>query len=89
MLIVGIMGVYLSATWYLSIRSYQRLIFAKYQIIEEMEERLPFGAYSQEDLDLSPSHRHQRVDMLLPAVFLLPFYGLVFYSLFTVLTSLD
>ena len=72
----GIMGIYLAIAWYLSIRSYQRLISAKYKIISNLEEALPVGVYTKEGELVSPSRQFQLADRFLPIIFILPFYAL-------------
>ena len=47
-------GMALSTTWFVSIRSYRRLNNARFEVIGEMEKRLPFGSYSYEWELLSP-----------------------------------
>lgn len=83
----GFMGIYLAMAWYLSISSYQRLISAKYTIIIDLEGRLPVAVYEKEAELVSPSRQFQLADRLLPMIFILPFYALVFYALFSIINS--
>ncbi len=48
LLLVGIMGFFLCISWFFNIRSYRQLNSIKYEIIIDMEEKLPFKCYKEE-----------------------------------------
>ena len=56
-LIIGLFGIALSGVWFMNIRSYRMLNSAKFQIINKIEEQLPFAGYSEEWGDTAPAGR--------------------------------
>ena len=54
--IVGYLGILLSLIWILSIRYYNRMMFRKYQVLEELETKLEFQFFAHE-WDLSGENR--------------------------------
>jgi len=48
LLIVGVVGVLLCYTWYITIRSYRQLNSGKFKVVHEVEKRLPFAFYDVE-----------------------------------------
>lgn len=45
LLIVGVVGILLCYTWYVTIRSFRQLNSEKYKVVREVEKRLPFAFY--------------------------------------------
>ena len=70
-------GVILSGTWWLLLRSYRSLNTAKFNVIHELEQRLPFSAYDEEwvhlksGLDKSVHIPFSAVESIVPVVFVL------------------
>lgn len=83
LLISGLLGLALSATWFVNIRSYRLLNKARFKVIGEMERKLPFPSYSQEWCLLEPRYLLLSViEQALPVIFLALFLALVGYSVF-------
>jgi hypothetical protein len=73
--VVPAIGVFLCLTWLLVIRSYRMINEAKYQVIVELEARLPAAVYASEWSKLS-LHRHLElttVERAVPALFLVAY----------------
>ena len=83
LLISGLLGVALSITWFVNIRSYRRLNNARFKVISEMESKLPFASYAKEWDLLSPGYLLLSViEQVLPVIILSFFLALVGYSVF-------
>ena len=90
---IAAMGLYLSFSWFASILSQRRVLSAKFRIIAEMEEKLPFPAISKEWQEFRHYSTYyssltllgrQYSDTFLPLVFVIPFYALLGYAIFQV-----
>ena len=82
----GLLGMALSLTWFVSIRSYRRLNNARFKVIGEMEKRLPFGPYSYEWELLSPRFLLLSViEQFLPGIVFSLFTALLIYALWFLL----
>lgn len=46
--LIAVLGVALTALWYVTIGSYRQLNSGKFKIIHQMEEALPFASYTEE-----------------------------------------
>ena len=78
----GLLGMALSTTWFVSIRSYRHLNSARFKVIVEMEKRLPFGSYSDEWDMLSPKFLLLSViEQFLPGIVFSLFNSLLVYAL--------
>ena len=79
----GSIGVLLSASWYIVIRSYRQLNSGKFQALHELEKKLTYPFFTQEwDLlakgrDRSRYWRPTTVEVGLPCIFFVLFCGLV------------
>ena len=84
---VAVAGIVLCAVWFINIRSYKQLNSAKFKIIHEIEELLPFPLYKKEWKYLRPlNDKHKyfqltRVEQLVPLIFLIPYIILIIYAL--------
>ena len=77
----GLLGMALSATWFVTIRSYRHLNSARFQVIGEMEKGLPFGSYSHEWELLSPRFLLLSViEQFLPGIVFSMFLALLVYA---------
>ncbi len=77
----GLLGMALSITWFVTIRSYRHLNNARFHVIGEMEKRLPFGSYSYEWELLSPRFLLLSViEQFLPGIVCSLFSTLSIYS---------
>lgn len=92
LLFTAMLGVSLCFTWYINIQSYKQLNSLKYQVINEMEQQLPFPCYAREwdilKADQSRKVKYNRlttVEKIIPIIFAIPYIGLFFYSLFNLL----
>lgn len=54
LLAIGILGICLCILWYQTIDSHRRLNQAKYKILHDMEEELPYQVYSEEWNSIGP-----------------------------------
>ena len=78
----GLLGVALSTTWFASIRSYRQLNSARFKVIVELKNGLPFGSYSREWDMLSPRFLLLSViEQFLPVIVFSLFASLLVYSL--------
>ncbi len=91
-LVVGLFGIALSGVWYFNIRSYRTLNSAKFDIINRIENQLPFAGYSEEwEILRPPSGRRPylqltRVEQFVPAIFTALFVLLTIYAICLMLT---
>ena len=77
----GLLGMALSATWFVTIRSYRHLNNARFRVIGEMEKRLPIGSYSYEWELLSPRVLLLSViEQFLPGIVFSLFSALLVYA---------
>lgn len=85
---VAILGLALCALWNVNIRSYRQLNSAKFKIIHEMEQHLPFPCYDKEWEILGEGKESKaylqltRVEQYVPFVLAVPYLLLLIYSLF-------
>ena len=83
LLVSGLLGIALSTTWFVNIKSYRRLNNARFQVIEELERRLTFASYTYEWELLSPRYLLLSViEQSLPVIIFSLFLFLVGYSIF-------
>lgn len=86
--LVGLLGMGLSVSWYVIIRSYRQLNTGKFKPLHELEERLAYPFYKREwDLlgegrDFRRYWRLTVVETSLPIAFFLLFLGLIVWSFF-------
>lgn len=86
--LVGLLGMGLSVSWYVIIRSYRQLNTGKFKALNELEERLAYPFYKREwDLlgegrDFRRYWRLTVVETSLPSAFFLLFLGLLVWSFF-------
>ena len=85
----GVFGAILTIIWRLNIRSYRTLNSAKFEIIHELEKKIPFDGYTKEweilrcPPDGSPKYlRLTVVEQLAPILVSLTFAALAGYSAF-------
>lgn len=85
---VAILGLALCALWNVNIRSYRQLNSAKFKVIQEMEQHLPFPCYDKEWEILGEGKESKaylqltRVEQYVPFVLAVPYLLLLIYSLF-------
>jgi hypothetical protein len=82
---VAVIGVSLCVLWFFHIGSYRQLNRLKFRVIHEMEAQLPFPAYKREwELLGNEPIRYRRlatIERLVPVALLIPYVGLLVYSL--------
>lgn len=83
---IPLAGLVLALSWFFLIRSYSSLNRAKFQVISEIEKRLPAQLFTLEwdFLEHGASRRHfalTRVERLIPLTFALFFAGLIAHAL--------
>lgn len=82
----GILGMLLSVSWYVVIRSYRQLNTGKFNALHELETELPFPFLQREwellrsGKQLSRYWKLTNVEVGLPFTFFLVFLGLVLYA---------
>ena len=85
-LVGGLFGSFLSAVWFVNIRSYRALNTAKFTVINELEKNLPAQGYTDERNLLRPvgdSPKYfqlTRVEQFVPVIMFLLFFGLAIYA---------
>lgn len=90
-LTVGIVGTALAFIWWLNIQSYRAINSAKFEVIQEMETKLPFPGYKREWDILRPADgkpkylQLTRIEQYVPVVFLLLSLALVGYAAYSLL----
>ena len=92
-LISGVFGAAISIIWLVNIRSYKTLNTAKFQVIHELEKKIPFDGYAKEwDMlnhppEGSPKyHRLTVVEQFVPVLVCITFLCLAGYSAFLLFT---
>ena len=95
LLLIGICGTALSASWFIVIRSYRQLNSAKFNVLHQLEERLVFQFFKSE---WDPADQGQKsnkywrltvVEQSLPVIFALIFLTLVVYALIIMACHLE
>ncbi len=87
--IVGILGVLLSISWFVVIRSYRQLNTEKFRVLHDLEKQLPYQFFTLEWDPQAKNRKSNRywkltyVEMTLPVIFILLFLALVAYSIFS------
>lgn len=87
LLAMSCLGFILCIVWILNIRSYKQLNFLKFQVIHEMEQRLPFPCYDREWQILKHeegAHGYLRLSMVeryVPFLLMIPYLILLVYAL--------
>jgi len=88
--LVSLLGISLCFVWYLHIQSYRQLSEAKFEVIHELEQKLPFPCYDREweVLEKRRGERYfqlTRIEKIVPLILSLPFIFLLLYVLSGVL----
>ena len=84
---LGGVGVLLSVSWYIVIRSYRQLNSGKFRALHELEKKLAYPFFKREWELLSEGTKINRywklsvVEVSLPVVFLALFGGIIVYGL--------
>ena len=84
---IGAVGVLLSISWFLVIRSYRKLNSEKFRVLHDLEERLPYQFFKSEwdpEAKGEKSNKYWRltqVEAVLPLIFGALFLALVVYAL--------
>lgn len=87
-LLIGFLGVVLCVIWIVNIRSYKQLNALKFQVIQEMEQQLPFASYAREweildeERERFSYRRLSKVEQYVPALLIIPYVILLLLSLF-------
>jgi len=86
-LAVSLLGLILGTLWYVTINSYRQLNSAKFKLIHEMEQYLPFPCYKREWGILRKEGKGKKylqithVEKFIPFILALPYFLLFIYSL--------
>lgn len=87
LIVVGLVGVALCVTWFFNIWSYKQLNQGKYQVIHDMEQKLPHACYTDEwsKLEEGKNNRlyleHWKVERAVPVILAIPYLSLAIYAL--------
>ena len=89
-LLISAVGLTLCAVWLFNIRSLKRLNSAKFKVIHEIENLLPFACYDKEweimQQDKSFQDLQQtQIEQFIPLVLAFPYFGLFCYALNSIL----
>ena len=90
-LVAGSVGALMCGVWLVNIRSYRQLNTGKFQVIHEMEQRLPFPSYEREWQILRPPAGSKnylqltRVEQIVPWVLMAPYLSLTGYSVYALI----
>ena len=88
LLIAGVMGSLLSVSWFVVIRSYRQLNSGKFKALHELEEKLAYPFFKREwellaeGKEISRYWKLTNVEVGLPCIFFLLFFGLAVHSFF-------
>ncbi|MCY4379793.1 MAG: hypothetical protein OXC39_08240 [Candidatus Dadabacteria bacterium] len=88
LVVVGIVGMVLSMSWFIVIRSYRQLNTGKFQALHELEEELPYPFFKREWELLEEGKKASRywkltvVETFLPVAFLLLFIAFLGCGIF-------
>ena len=88
LLAFGAIGSLLAMSWYVVIRSYRQLNSGKFKALHELEEKLAYPFFKREwellaeGKEISRYWKLTTVEVGLPCIFFLLFFGLAAYSLF-------
>ena len=87
--VFGILGMLLSALWWLNIRSYRQLNTGRFHVIHEMEAQLPYACFDREweflkaGQDSKKYLQLTRVETLVPMFLGIPYLVLLVYGIIT------
>lgn len=87
LLIVSFMGILISLIWWLNINSYRQLNGGKFQVINELETRLPYQGFTREWDFLQEGKKSKvyleltKVERWVPYIFSLPYWALFIYAI--------
>ena len=84
---IGILGILMCTLWFFTIRDYRRLNSAKFEVVNKMEQRLPFQPYDREWEILSKGKGGRRyfglsrIEQYVSLLAAIPFLLLLVYAL--------
>lgn len=93
LILIAVLGLLVCGVWRANVSSFQRLNRAKFQVIDQLEQRLPFRGYELEWRLLGSGgkgHRYlelTRLERILPAVVAVPFLVLIGIAVLSLLAS--
>jgi hypothetical protein len=85
-LVVSLVGLILCFVWLFNIRSFKQLNSAKFTVVHEIEEFLPFACYDREWEIIKQARNDKylqqtKIEQFIPLILALPYLGLLFYAL--------
>ncbi|PID48095.1 MAG: hypothetical protein CR967_01430 [Proteobacteria bacterium] len=88
LVLLSLIGIALSITWYVNIDSYKRLNKAKFNVIHKMEEELSFMCFKEEYILLKSQHTNKKKYKNLTKVekYLPIFFGIIFFVILMIST---
>jgi hypothetical protein len=82
---VALLGIVLCIIWRLNIQSFGVTSARRYEVLNEMEEKLPFQTYAKAWSLLQPDRKYipmAKVELFIPFVLLIPYLLLLAYSIY-------
>ncbi|WP_425305444.1 RipA family octameric membrane protein [Brevibacillus laterosporus] len=89
-LIISLLGIFLCIIWYINIRSYKQLNSAKFKVIHQLEEELPFSCFKVEWDKIKNAQQKDRyfrltqIESKVPIIILIVYVVLLLYSLWSI-----
>lgn len=83
-LIVGVVGILLCYTWYVTLRSYKQLNSGKFEVIRRVEKQLPFSFY---DVEWNILEQGKNPKVYTPLTHVERYIPVLFGTLYTVLLA--
>lgn len=81
---ISLLGITLCSFWIANIHSYKKLNKAKFEVIIEMENNLPYSCYKNEWEKLGKERRYLQlttIEKIIPVIFIIPYITLFIYSI--------
>lgn len=82
-LLFSLLGLALCFIWYFNIQTYKKLNSAKFKVINDMENQLPYACFNEEykHLKQTKNARLTNVESKIPILFSVPYFLLFIYSI--------
>jgi len=90
---ISVLGLLICCVWYVSIRSYRQLNSAKFEVIHEIEQQLPFACFVREwsilgrGKDTKKYLQLSRTEQYVPVLLGSPFLLVLAYAMYRMLTG--
>ena len=78
LILLSLVGIIISVSWYLNIRSYRKLNSAKFRVIHNIEEYLPIRPYTIEDYHINKNYKTTITEAYIPLAFMVLYLILLY-----------